>query len=107
LKRHWSPAGFREAAVPAGRGHLGHRLQDRRHLVPDLAAEELAVCEQVPVHSVAVDSAAAADPVQAVYLPPFYHSERSLASALGRLLSTGADRLKAFQSVDWRRPSPG
>ena len=51
-------------------------------LIPDLAAEELAVREQVPV-----PGAAAADPVQAVYLPPFYHSERSLASSLGRLLS--------------------
>jgi exodeoxyribonuclease V alpha subunit len=67
-------------------------------LIPDLAAEELAVREQVPV-----PGAAAADPVQAVYLPPFYHSERSLASSLGRLLSTGADRLKAFQSVDWEK----
>ncbi|HEX3516879.1 MAG TPA: ATP-dependent RecD-like DNA helicase [Trebonia sp.] len=72
-------------------------------LVPDLAVEELAVREQVPVHSAMEDSAAAVDPVQAVYLPPFYHSERSLASSLGRLLSTGADRLKAFQTVDWER----
>ena len=39
--------------------------------------------------------------MQAVYLPPFYHSERSLASALRRLLSSGADRLAAFQTVDW------
>jgi exodeoxyribonuclease V alpha subunit len=67
-------------------------------LIPDLAAEELAVREEIPV-----SGAAAAEPVQAVYLPPFYHSERSLASTLRRLLSTGADRLAAFQSVDWEK----
>src|SRR5487761_41229 len=67
-------------------------------LLGALAAEELAVRDQVPV-----PGAAAAAPVQAVYLPPFYHSERSLASSLRRLLSTGADSLQAFQTVDWDR----
>jgi hypothetical protein len=32
---------------------------------------------------------------------PIFHSERSLASALTRLHSSGPDRLKAFQAVDW------
>ncbi len=65
-------------------------------LIPDLAAEELAVRDEVPV-----PGAAAAGPLQAVYLPPFYHSERSLAASLRRLLSSRADRLAAFQAVDW------
>ena len=64
--------------------------------IPDLAAEELAVRDEVPV-----PGAAAAGQLQAVYLPPFYHSERSLAASLSRLLSSRADRLAAFQSVDW------
>jgi exodeoxyribonuclease V alpha subunit len=77
-------------------------------LIPDLAADELAVRDEIPVpraavDSAEVDSAAAAGPVQAVYLPPFYHSERSLASSLTRLSSSGADRLEAFQHVDWDR----
>jgi exodeoxyribonuclease V alpha subunit len=67
-------------------------------LIGDLAAEELAVRDEVPV-----PGDAGAGPVQAVYLPPFYHSERSLAAALRHLLSSGADRLAAFQSVDWDR----
>jgi exodeoxyribonuclease V alpha subunit len=66
--------------------------------IPDLAAEELAVRDEVPV-----PGAAAAGQLQAVYLPPFYHSERSLASSLGRLLSSRADRLAAFQAVDWEK----
>src|SRR3984893_13410743 len=65
-------------------------------LIPDLAAEELAVRDEIPITGAEV-----AGPVQAVYLPPFYHAERSLASALRRLSSAGADRLKAFQTVDW------
>jgi exodeoxyribonuclease V alpha subunit len=65
-------------------------------LIPDLAAEELAVRDEVPV-----PGAAAAGQLQAVYLPPFYHSERSLAACLSRLLSSRADRLAAFQDVDW------
>src|SRR5579864_8610619 len=49
-------------------------------LIGDLAAEELAITEDLP----------AADPpgkVRAVYLPPFFHSERSVATALRSLLS--------------------
>jgi exodeoxyribonuclease V alpha subunit len=66
--------------------------------IPDLAAEELAVRDEV-----SVPGAAAAGQLQAVYLPPFYHSERSLASSLGRVLSSRADRLEAFQAVDWEK----
>jgi exodeoxyribonuclease V alpha subunit len=66
-------------------------------LIGDLAAAELAVRDEVPVPG------AAADPLQAVYLPPFYHSERSLASSLRRLLTCGADRLPGFQAVDWEK----
>jgi exodeoxyribonuclease V alpha subunit len=39
--------------------------------------------------------------VPAVYLPPFLMAERSLASALLRLLAARADRLAAFGTVDW------
>jgi exodeoxyribonuclease V alpha subunit len=66
--------------------------------IPDLAAEELAVRDELPV-----PGAAAAGQLQAVYLPPFYHSERSLAACLSRLLSCRADRLAAFQAVDWEK----
>ena len=64
--------------------------------VADLAAEEGAIIETLPV-----PGAAAAEPMQAVYLPPFFHAERSLATALRSLLATGKDRLPAFQSVEW------
>jgi hypothetical protein len=40
---------------------------------------------------------------EAVYLPPFFHSERSVASSLTRLLVARDDRLAVFQSVDWDR----
>jgi exodeoxyribonuclease V alpha subunit len=66
--------------------------------IPDLAAEELAVRDELPV-----PGAAGAGQLQAVYLPPFYHSERSLAACLSRLLSSRADRLAAFQAVDWEK----
>src|SRR6266699_2234773 len=64
--------------------------------VADLAAEEGAVIETLPV-----PGAAAAEPLRAVYLPPFFHAERSLAAALRNLLAAGKDRLGAFQSVEW------
>jgi len=57
----------------------------------ELAAAEGVVREEVP----------AATPVPAVYLPPFYQAERSVAHALRRLLATRADRLSAFAAVDW------
>jgi exodeoxyribonuclease V alpha subunit len=63
----------------------------------ELAAAEGVIREQVPV------AAETAPPVPAVYLPPFYMAERSLAAALLRLHATRADRLGAFSSVDWDR----
>ncbi len=39
----------------------------------------------------------------AVYLPPFYQAERSVANALLRLLGAREDRLASFASVDWAK----
>ncbi len=61
----------------------------------ELAAAEGVVREAVPAQ------APAAPQVPAVYLPPFYQAERSLAHALLRLLAARADRLGAFAAVDW------
>jgi exodeoxyribonuclease V alpha subunit len=61
----------------------------------ELAAAEGVIREDVPV------AAETAPPVPAVYLPPFFMAERSLASALLRLHAARADRLAAFSSVDW------
>jgi exodeoxyribonuclease V alpha subunit len=65
-------------------------------LIGDLAAEELAVTEELPVPE-------GPGELRAVYLPPFFHAERSLAGALSRLLATSHDRLPAFKTVDWDR----
>jgi hypothetical protein len=48
-------------------------------------------------------SAEAVPQVPAVYLPPFYQAERSLAQALLRLLATRGDRLPSFAAVDSTR----
>jgi len=61
----------------------------------ELAAVEGVVREQLP--AVAEDSPL----VPAVYLPPFYQAERSVAAALLRLLAAREDRLAGFASVDW------
>src|ERR1700730_14830162 len=61
----------------------------------ELAAAEGVVRETVP------GQAQAAPQVPAVYLPPFYQAERSVAHALLRLRAARADRLAAFTSVDW------
>src|SRR5258708_1911626 len=61
----------------------------------ELAAVEGVVREELP--TAAEDS----PPVPAVYLPPFYQAERSVASALLRLLAADTDRLAGFPSVDW------
>ncbi len=63
----------------------------------ELAAVEGVVREELP--ATAEDS----PPVPAVYLPPFYLAERSVATALLRLLSAREDRLAGFGSVDWDR----
>lgn len=76
----------------------------------ELAAAEGVIRESVPViggpviggpAAGAPAGAEAAPQVPAVYLPPFLMAERSLASALLRLLATRADRLAAFSEVDW------
>ena len=68
----------------------------------ELAAAEGVVREAVPA---ATPSALGQSPPQvpAVYLPPFYQAERSVAQALLRLLAARADRLSAFAAVDWDR----
>ena len=66
----------------------------------ELAAAEGVVREQVPAAAVSAQ-AETAPQVPAVYLPPFYQAERSLAHALLRLHAARADRLAAFAAVDW------
>ncbi len=61
----------------------------------ELAAAEGVLREQVP----AADGAA--PQVPAVYLPPFYQAERSVAAWLQRLVGSARDRMAWFQSVDW------
>ncbi len=61
----------------------------------ELAAAEGVLREQVP----AADGAA--PQVPAVYLPPFYQAERSVAAWLQRLAGSASDRMAWFQSVDW------
>ncbi len=65
------------------------------HCLDELAAAEGVVREAVPA------AAQTAPQVPAVYLPPFYQAERSLAQALLRLLAARGDRLPAFATVDW------
>jgi exodeoxyribonuclease V alpha subunit len=66
----------------------------------ELAVAEGVIRESVPAASTG-PGAAAGPQIPAVYLPPFYQAERSLASALLRLLAARADRLAAFTEVDW------
>ena len=66
----------------------------------ELAAAEGVVREQVPA-AARPAPAEAAPQVPAVYLPPFYQAERSLARALLRLHAARADRLAGFAAVDW------
>ena len=40
---------------------------------------------------------------QAIYLPPFYLSERGVTSRLRRIQLTARDRLDDFQTVDWEK----
>jgi exodeoxyribonuclease V alpha subunit len=61
----------------------------------ELAATEGVVREDLPA------TAGDSSPVPAVYLPPFYQAERSVAAALLRLLNAREDRLASFTSVDW------
>ena len=61
----------------------------------ELAAADGVIRETVPAQG------QAAPQVPAVYLPPFYQAERSLAHALLRLHAARADRLSGFAAVDW------
>jgi exodeoxyribonuclease V alpha subunit len=63
----------------------------------ELAAAEGVIREDVPA------PAQTAIQVPAVYLPPFYQAERSLAQALLRLLAARGDRLGVFADVDWEK----
>jgi exodeoxyribonuclease V alpha subunit len=66
----------------------------------ELAAAEGVVREQVPA-AARPAQVEAAPQVPAVYLPPFYQAERSLACALLRLHAARSDRLAGFAAVDW------
>ncbi len=66
----------------------------------ELAAAEGVVRETVPA-AASPGPASAAPQVPAVYLPPFYQAERSLAQGLLRLLAARGDRLGGFAAVDW------
>jgi len=66
----------------------------------ELTAAEGVVREDVPATG-GPAGAEAGGRVPAVYLPPFYQAERSLASSLLRLLGSGRDRLASFAAVDW------
>ncbi len=68
----------------------------------ELAQAGGVVREEVPA-AAAPAAGGPAQHVPAVYLPPFYQAERSLASALHRLLSARVDRLASFASADWDR----
>ena len=68
----------------------------------ELAAAEGVIREQVPA-AARPAPAEAAPQVPAVYLPPFYRAERSLARALLRLHAARPDKLSAFAAVDWDR----
>jgi exodeoxyribonuclease V alpha subunit len=65
----------------------------------ELAAAEGVVREPVPAGGASGVGRAGAVP--AVYLPPFYQAERSLAHGLARLLGSGRDRLAGFAAVNW------
>ena len=66
----------------------------------ELAAAEGMIREAVPASALSAQ-AEAAPQVPAVYLPPFYQAERSLAQALLRLNAARRNWLSAFASVDW------
>src|SRR6516162_5485246 len=68
----------------------------------ELTAAEGVVREDVPATG-GPAGAEAGGRVPAVYLPPFYQAERSLASSLLRLLGSGRDRLASFAAADWHK----
>src|SRR6476620_10223630 len=62
----------------------------------DLVAEQGVVRESIP-------DPATGEPVVAVFLVPCHRAEISLAGQLRTLARTDADRLPAFEGVDWDR----
>jgi exodeoxyribonuclease V alpha subunit len=75
---------------------LGVRPALAERCLEELVAEQGVVREPLPIPGFD-------DGVPAVYLVPFHRAEVSLAAGLRRLLSApaAADRLPAFQGVDW------
>jgi exodeoxyribonuclease V alpha subunit len=68
-----------------------------RTCLDDLAATEGVVREPVP------NPSSDGGTIPAVYLVPFHRAETSLATSLLRLLTTSADRLPAFATIDWAK----
>jgi exodeoxyribonuclease V alpha subunit len=62
----------------------------------ELVTEEGVVRERVPDDD-------GDEPIVAIYLVPFHRAEISLANQLRSLLSSGTDRLAAFDGVDWTK----
>jgi exodeoxyribonuclease V alpha subunit len=85
--------GHRFLPGPALTAQAAKILEVRAELIApclgELAADSGVVREEVPAPA-GTALAEAVAPLTAVYLPPFYHSERSLAAAPRRLLSPGA-----------------
>jgi exodeoxyribonuclease V alpha subunit len=65
--------------------------------VEELVAEEGVVAEPLPTNGAAAREGAG----RAIWLVPFHRAETALAGGLRRLLRAPADRLAAFQTVDW------
>jgi exodeoxyribonuclease V alpha subunit len=65
----------------------------------ELISEEGVVAEPLP--AAAVPAGAPEDMGRAIWLVPFHRAEAALAGGLLRLLRAPADRLAAFQTVDW------
>jgi exodeoxyribonuclease V alpha subunit len=65
----------------------------------ELISEEGVVAEPLP--ATAVPAGAPEDMGRAIWLVPFHRAEAALAGGLLRLLRAPADRLAAFQQVDW------
>ena len=68
-----------------------------RSCLDELAAVDGVVREPVPNPSTEGGT------IPAVYLVPFHRAETSLAASLLRLLTTKADRLPGFATVDWAK----
>jgi exodeoxyribonuclease V alpha subunit len=69
-----------------------------RECLDELIREEAVVAEPLPAH---VAPEIQGSPERAIWLIPFHRAERALAGGLLRLLEARADRLAAFQAVDW------